>query len=416
MLRYLLLKSFRRRKFISILCIFSMALSVSLFLTVEKVREGVENGFTNSISNADLIVGARSGSLQMLLYTIFHMGEPTNNISWKSYKNIKSNPMIDWTIPISLGDSYKGYRVVATDNNYLKYFQFHDNKHIEVADGKWFENKSHVVLGATVAKKLKHNIGDSIVLSHGITEDAIVSHDDNPFKISGILKATGTPIDKSVYISLAGMELIHLGWQGGFPSYDTSGKEFNEDNFEPKLITSFILRTKNRIALLRVQRMISGYRAEPLTAIIPGVSLSQLWTLLDQVEVAFIGVSFLTIIIGLLTILIILYMSLDQRKREFAILRSVGVSVYMITTLIVFESLLFTFLGAIFGIALQFIILNFIGPLLEMYFAISLAVTPSIEIQDLNVIGVCLMSGLVLSIIPSIKAYRSARLTNISAT
>ena len=124
MISFLSYKSLASRKFISFLCVLSIALSLSLFLMVEKLRNGVEEGFTNTISNADLIVGSRSGPLQLLLYTVFHMGSPTNNIRYSSYEEIKSNPTVAWTIPISLGDSYKGHRVVATDENFFKHYQF----------------------------------------------------------------------------------------------------------------------------------------------------------------------------------------------------------------------------------------------------------------------------------------------------
>ena len=245
MLRFLSLKSFRNRKLISFLCIFSIALSLSLFLIVEKLRKGIEDGFTNSISNADLIVGARSGPLQLLMYSIFHMGEPTNNITIDTYKKIKSHPAVDWTIPISLGDSYRGYRVVATDDNFYRHYQFYGDKNLEILTGEWRTNTFDVILGSQVATKYNHQLGDSIILAHGISAKAMLKHKNTPFKVIGVLKPTGTPVDKSLYISLKGMEALHVGWENGAPSFGRVNPErYKDENLIPNQITSFILRTK----------------------------------------------------------------------------------------------------------------------------------------------------------------------------
>ena len=183
MIAFLSLKSFRDRKFVSFLCVLSISLSLSLFLIVEKLRTGIEESFTNSISNADLIVGARSGPLQLLLYSIFHKGSPTNNITFETYQKIDSLPSVAWTIPLSLGDSYKGHRVVATDQNFFQHYQFQGNKKLALTEGKWMENIFDVVLGSRVAQMLNHKLGDSIVLSHGIAEKALLKHDKTPFQI-----------------------------------------------------------------------------------------------------------------------------------------------------------------------------------------------------------------------------------------
>ena len=241
MLRFLSLKSFRNRKLISFLCIFSIALSLSLFLIVEKLRKGIEDGFTNSISNADLIVGARSGYLQLLMYSIFHMGEPTNNITIDTYKKIKSHPAVDWTIPISLGDSYRGYRVVATDDNFYRHYQFYGDKNLEILTGEWRTNTFDVILGSQVAAKFNHQLGDSIILAHGISAKAMLKHKKTPFKVIGVLKPTGTPVDKSLYISLKGMEALHVGWENGAPSFGRVNPDrYRDENLIPiKLLPLF---------------------------------------------------------------------------------------------------------------------------------------------------------------------------------
>ena len=425
MIRFLAFKSFRNRKFTSFLCVLSIALSLSLFLMVEKLRVGIEEGFTNSISNADLIVGARSGPLQLLLYTIFHMDSPTNNISIESYNAIKGHPAVDWTVPISLGDSYKGYRVVATNTNFLAHYRFGRGKKISLREGVWKDHVFGVVLGDKVYRELKHQLGDSIILSHGLSEESFLHHDQTPFKVTGILNPTGTPVDKSVYISLYGMEAIHATHEGegehegedehaGEDEHDSDHKinldKFSKENLKNDQITSFILRTKNRTALLGLQRFISTYQGEPLSAIIPAVTLTQLWEMLDQLERAFKGVSFFVVVMGFLTILIILYMSLEQRHREIAILRSVGVSAGKITLLLVTEAVLLSCMGAILGLFLQYVFLFFVSPLLEFQYAIHISMAwPSRQEIFVLCWGVAL--GSLFGLVPAFKAYRTS-LTN----
>lgn len=408
MIKFLSLKSLRNRKFISFLCVLSIALSLSLFLIVEKLRTGIEEGFTNSISNADLIVGARSGPLQLLLYSIFHMGSPTNNISMDVYEKIKSQPSVDWTIPISLGDSYRGHRVVATTEDFFKHYQFHGNKKLSIEVGSWGTNVFDVVLGSQVANKLNHKLNHLITLSHGISKSAILKHESTPFKVVGILKPTGTPIDKSLYITLYGMEAVHIGWENGIPSYgEIERSKFQKKNLKTDQITSFILRTKNRISLLGLQRYISTYEVEALSAIIPAVTLTELWSLLDQLENAFLGISLFVIVIGFLTILISLYMSLNERKREMAILRSVGVSVKEITLLLLTEATLLSIIGATTGFIFQYGLLFIISPILESKYALYVPISGPTS-RELIVVLTFIIFGSLFGLVPALKAYKTS--------
>ncbi len=409
MISFLSFKSLNSRKLVSALCVFSIALSLSLFLIVEKLRVGVENGFTNTISDADLIVGSRSGPLQLLLYTVFHMGSATNNIKYSSYKEFRDNDAIKWTIPISLGDSYKGHRVVATNENFYKHYRFFETKKIEMGEGLWATDIFDVVLGSQVAKKQNLKLGDSLVLSHGVSTRSVLDHKDSPFKVTGIMKPTGTPLDKSVFITLYGMEAMHMGWERGTPDYNNlpDYKALSKDDLEITQITSFILRAKRRITLLGIQRYISQFEKEPLMAIIPALTLGELWSLLDQLENAFLGISFFVILIGFLSILIALYMSLDQRGREMAILRSVGVSPLQITLLLVTEASILSILGGVFGLIFQYGLLFIINPILESQYSIFIPIAgPSL--REFLVIGGFMLLGPLSGLIPAIKAYKTS--------
>ena len=423
MLGFLAFKSLKGRLFVGFLCTLTIALSLALFLLVEKLRIGIEEGFTNTISQADLIVGARSGPLQLLLYSVFHIGRPLNNIGYATYKEIQSHPMVEWSIPITLGDSYKGYRVVATNKNFKEHYRFREDRRMSLEMGNWGTGIFDIVLGSKVAKSLKHKIGDPIVLGHGISEVSVHKHDENPFTVSGILKTTGTPLDRAVFISLEGMEAIHkdLGEEENDDHDDdhddhNDGHDHHKDHkhektstrkeeLQPKYMTSVILKTKNPVALLGFQRFLSSYKKEPLTAVIPAMALVELWRFLDQIELAFIGVSMLVIVVGLMSILISLYMSLNERKREMAILRAQGMSAYEITLLLLMESLFLSGIGIVLGILLQYGFVLGVRPFIESSYGIYLELIPPTW-YELKVAGGILILGLFSGLIPAMKAYR----------
>ena len=337
-------KSLNNRRLTSGLTVVSIGLSVTLLLGVERIRVGAWESFSNTISQTDLIVGAKGGTIQLLLYTVFRLGSPTANISYKTYEKWQKHPAVSWTIPYSLGDSHRGFRVVGTDENFYKHYHYHMDQEIHLGQGKQPVSMFDVALGSDVAEKLNYQLGQKIVLAHGVTEGpAIESHEDKPFTVVGILNRTGTPIDRSLYVTLEGMEAIHIDWTDGAPPM--KGREAKASELEKRQlpigqITSFLLRTKSRLETLSLQREINTYEAEPLMAIIPGVSLAELWNSIGYAETALQAVSIFVVIIGFLSMFIALYSSINERRREMSILRAVGAKSSVIIFLLVFEAIL----------------------------------------------------------------------------
>ncbi|WP_315982867.1 ABC transporter permease [Aliamphritea spongicola] len=208
-------KSLLNRRTSVVLTIISIAVSVALLLGVEKVRDQAKQSFANTISGTDLIVGARSGSVQLLLYSVFRIGDASNNITWQSYQDIAGHSRVAWTIPISLGDSHRGYRVVGTNTDYFKHYKYGRKQPLVFTEGQQFSALHDVVLGAEVAAKLGYQMGDELVVAHGTGNASFAKHEDQPFKVSGILAPTGTPVDRALYVSLEAIEAIHVDWQSG---------------------------------------------------------------------------------------------------------------------------------------------------------------------------------------------------------
>ncbi len=409
MIVYLTWKSVQNRKLTSLLCVVSIALSVALLLGVERMKNGARNGFTNTISQTDLIVGAKGGPLQLVLYTVFRIGAPTNNIRYSSYTEIKNFPEVDWTIPISLGDAYRGYRVVGTDENLFKHYRYRGDKGIEVLDGQIPKGVFDVVLGYEVAQKYQHKASDSIILSHGISERSIMEHSNTPFKVVGVLKPTATPIDRSVFITLEGMEALHFGWEDGVPrkEKDISPEKLKKENIHIGQITSFLLKTKNRIQTLKLQRRIDSFPKDPLMAVIPGVALHELWRTLSYVENILYLISLCVLAVGLISVIISLYTSLNERRREIAIFRALGSGIGKVVSLLLFESTLIVLTGIFIGIILLYLGLYFVRPFLESNFSLFLPIQLLSPTEWLYLGGI-LLGGITAGLIPAIKAYRNS--------
>jgi putative ABC transport system permease protein len=357
---FLTWRAFQHRPVTVVLTVASLALSVCLFLTVEKAREASEKNFSEAISQVDLLVGARSGSLQLLLYTLFDMGQPSGNVSIESFEEISKNPSVQWTIPFSLGDGHRGFRTVGTNENFFEHYRFRQDQRPEFQEGVVFSSLWDVVLGATVARELKYHLGSPIVISHGVTrEEGLIHHDNRPFKVVGILRPTGTPLDRSLFISLESMEALHFDWESGAPPREglsAQKKEIDLSQIRVKSITSFFLRTKNRLETLQLQRAINTYKEEPLMALIPGATLSELWRGLSFLEMSLRIISFFVLLIGFFSMMIVMFLSLEERRREMSIHRALGARPRSILSLSLTQSFLLTVLGLLTGFLAYFVV------------------------------------------------------------
>lgn len=389
------------------LTVIAVALSVCLLLGVERLRDGVRTGFEQSVSGADLIVGARGSPLQLMLYAVFRIGEATNNVEWSSVQALAAHPAVAWSIPISLGDSHHGFPVLATDQAYFEHFRYGDRRPLRLAEGRPFQDVFEAVIGAEVADALGYKLGSHITLSHGSGETNLAEHADKPFTVVGILARTGTPVDRTVHIGLDAMEAIHLDWQGGthVPGMSIPAEYVKKFDLTPKTVTAVILGLKSRAAVFAAQRYVNNFRAEPLMAVLPGVALSQLWQVVGVGEKALLAVSALVVVVGLAGLVAVILASLNERRRELAVLRSVGAHPRDILALLTLEGLALTLAGASLGFLLLTGLAWGFGPVIEGRYGIALnAALPSVEELYLlaGVVGV----GLVASLLPGWRAYR----------
>ena len=398
-----------------LMTVFSLVISISLLFGIDHLRHEAKQSFTSTVSGTDLIVGARSGQLNLLLYSIFRIGNATANLSWESYQRIQNHPQIAWTIPISLGDSHRGYRVVGTNQDYFQYYRYAGQQQLQLAQGRVFEEVYDTVLGSEVAARLGYQLGQEIVLAHGIGQVSFSEHKDKPFTVVGILAPTGTPVDQSVHVSLEGIEAIHIDWQQGapMPGRRVSAEQAVAMDLTPKAITAFLVGLNSRAATFMVQRQINEFRGEPLSAILPGVALSELWQMLSMVERLLLVITLLVLLAGLVGMTTTLLASMKERQREIAILRAVGAHPRSLFLLVQLEVLLITLFSLLLAFALLFVALWFGQDVLASRYGLFIGLNPIRE-SSLQLVGVVLGLSLILGCIPSWLAYRRALTDGLS--
>ncbi len=339
----LIAKSLWNRKGTALLTLFSIAISVALLIGVEQIRKGVRTSFSSAVSGTDLIVGARGGSLQLLLYSVFRMGNAPNNLTWESYQDFKKHSRVRWTIPFSLGDSHHGYRVLGTNH-------------------------------------------DPIIVSHGTGSSSFLKHEDRPFTVVGILAPTGTPVDQTVHVSLEGITAMHIDWESGAPPMEEDridNEEVLKRDLTPEAITAFLVGLRSKIHAFSLQREVNTYREEPLSAILPGAALQELWELLRTAETGLRVISAFVVLAGLLGMMTALLSGLNERRREMAILRSVGAGL------------------------LLYLLLFFAQPILQTRLGLFLPLTPP-GIQDYSVLFAIVIAGMLMGALPAYRAYRQS--------
>ena len=387
-----------------------MAISVAIFvlLGIEQIRQQARDSFASTVSGVDLIVGAKTGSLNLLLYSVFRIGSPTDNISWQAYRNIAESDDVQWAIPISLGDSHEGYRVVGTTQAFFEHFSFGKKRRLTFSEGEPFEDTFDAVLGSEVASTLGYSVSTEIVLAHGLASTSFTKHDNQPFVVVGVLAPTGTPVDQTIHVRLEGIEAMHAGASavpiGAFAPADVP----DTDSSEPESITAFMLGLKSRMSTFNVQRQINQFAGEPLMAILPGVALSELWQMMSMFENVLRLISALVLLAAVLGMGAVLLSSIRERRQEIHLLRMMGASPLYLFCLVEMEAIILCVLGIVLGGSSLYVALHFIGDAVFARFGLYLDAT-LLSPEAALMLGAVMVSTVIAAAAPSIKMYTEAK-------
>ena len=405
------------RKGSLLLLLLSVVTSTCLLLGIDLARQSAKASFSNAVAGTDLIVGAQTSPVSLLLYSVFRIGQATRNVPYSEFERLEQDPRVKSALPIALGDSYQGYAVVGTTAAYFESFLYGARQGLEFAQGRAFENYSvgkpaavlfEAVLGAEVAKRLKHSVGDQIALSHGMQiQQSGPSHADKPFTVVGVLKPTGTPVDQSVHISLAGIEAIHVDWAAGVP---VRGAEIPADyvtrfDLQPTSVTAILVALNNRAGVFRIQRELESRLEVALSAILPGVALSSLWQTVGLVERVLLFVAALVALVSALGLISVMLVTLGQRRRELAVLRSAGAGPRAVFGLLCFESALIMWLGVGLGIVLLGLASAVFAPWVQAQFGLQLVALSELG-AGLSAVVAFAVFGSLLGLVPAWRAYQ----------
>jgi putative ABC transport system permease protein len=430
MLLNLAWQSLKERRGSVLLTLAALTLCVVMVLGVEHVRSQAREVFTRTISGTDLIVGARTSQLNLLLYSIFRISAPANNVNYESYEHWQDDARVAWTIPFSMGDSHHGYAVIATNENFFAHFHYGSKQALSFAEGGIFAQTQDAVLGYQVAKKLGYSLGTSLVLAHGTAVVSFHNHDNSPFTVVGMLAPTGTPVDQAIYIQLDAQAALHAQ-EGEAPAHteaanehapaDEAGSEHahadhdhdhaedtaaTHEHAEPPL-TAFLVGLTSRAAVFGLQREINDFAPEALTAILPGVALAELWQALSKVEAVLSLLSGLVMLASLLGLATMLLASMQNRRREMALYRALGARPWMILTLIELEALLLVLAACGLGCCLVCAGLALGQDSLLTEYGIAISLWPFTPVIGLYLI-VIVVAAMLLALIPALSAYRAA--------
>lgn len=397
-----------RRKTV-LLTLLSLVVSISVLISVEHIRVQAKDSFNRTISGVDLIVGAPSGELNLLLYSIFRMGSPTNNIRYDSFTMLQAHESVAWAVPISLGDSHRGFRVMGTNADYFNYFKYGSNRSLAMSSGSVFDGPFDTVIGADVAKTLGYQQGDKIVIAHGIGSTSFVNHDTAPFTIVGILAPTGTPIDKTVHVSLSAIEAIHLTPRKLTELVDNPNAQLPQ----PDTVTSVMLGLNSKFATFTLQRQLNNYQNDRLMAVLPGVAMAQLWQLMASVENVLQIIGYLVLLASLFGLATMLLATMNERQKEIAVLRILGASPMLIVSLVILEALIITILAIVCSVAVVTLSLVLLESWLTAEYGLFL--TSNIFSMDMLILfAIVILATLVTALLPGIEAYKKALHSQLS--
>ncbi len=393
------------------LVVLAIALSTLLLMSFERVRHDVRENFTSAVSGTDLVVGARTGPVQLMLYAVFRLGGATNTIRMDSVREIAKHRAVAWVVPLSLGDSHRGFPVLGTAREYFERFRYGDQQNLALAQGTPFSGDLDglygAVLGAEVADRLHYRLGDHIVLAHGRGRRPGSEQADKPFTVVGILARTGTPVDRTVHISLQALEAIHLDWSAGVPMKGLAipAEQARKFDLEPRQVTAALVGLKGRAAVFNVQRFVNEYEGEPLMAVLPGVALDELWAVVGVGEQLLLALSGLVALVSLAGLVATVLAGLEERRRELAVLRAVGAAPRHVLMLLAIEGALVTLAGVALGALASIALVALAGPWIQAHYGVTLNFglpTPS----QWQLLAAVLAAGLVASLVPGLRAYR----------
>ena len=406
-------KNLRQRALSSALTSLSIALGVAVVVAILTVKEQSQAAFAQSAFGYDLIVGAKGSELQLVLNTVYHLEKSPGNIPYGLYKELAADKRVKMAVPVAVGDSYHGFRLVGTSDRFLKEFEVLPGRSFELSAGRVFDfsedRLDHVmnappdhdhgahempfeaVVGSAAAAATGLGAGSTFVASHGIDEGPGVTAHEEKWTVTGVLRPTGTPNDRAIFINLESFFAIK-----GHPKPGQEGRG-------PE-ISAIIVKSKGNLAARDLVYTL-GRRTDAM-GVLPGAVVGRLFEWFGNVNALLIAVSILVIVVGGVSILVSIYNSMSERRRPIAILRALGARRSTILAIILMEATTLCLIGGLSGVVGGHFLAEAAGRVLRSQAGLSITGWAFHPLEG-AVIGSLLILGILVGLLPALKAYRS---------
>ncbi len=383
----------------TILNIFLLALGIAVITVLLLFNNQLNEKISSNAKGIDLVVGAKGSPLQLILCSIFHIDFPTGNIKLSEAEKIVRHRMIKKAIPLALGDSYKGYRIVGTNHDFPAIHS------AALLSGDWWRNNLEVTIGSTVAELADLKIGDTFTSAHGLTTDGH-AHQENHYRVTGVMKQSNTVVDNLILTDIESIWKMHdLGGDStSIPMHPSSIVPSVEADDSVREVTSLLIQYRNPLAVIQLPRFINGN--SNLQAASPAFETARLFSILGVGVDVLRGFAIVLIFISGLSIFIALYNSLKERQYDLAIMRSMGASRSKLFITIVMEGSFLTFMGSVFGIILGHSVLWLFTIFVEQ--SQKAGMTAAVfYTEEVYILVGSLLLGILCSLMPAIQAYRT---------
>jgi len=364
-----------------------LILGVGIISLLLQLNTLIKDQMDNNLRGIDMVVGAKGSPLQLILSSVYHIDSPTGNISLEEAENISENRMVGSSIKILYGDNYKGFRIVGAEKKFIELYKG------VIKEGEIWNNPYEVLVGSKVYKKLKINLGDNLVSSHGLRETG-QSHEEGTFKVVGLLEPSNSVIDQLIITSPQSVWDIH----------DTHDHEDGDEHeHDDKEITAMLIKFKSPMNIIQFPRQIN--ENTNLQAAVPSYEISRLFKLFGFGIETLSYLAYLIIIVSGFSLFINLFSSMRERKYEMALIRTLGASRFQLSTMIIFESLVLTISGFVLGLLFSRFGVMFVSSMMEESINYNLNSFKILN-EEYWLLGLCILIGIVSSLIPAIQVYK----------
>ena len=372
-----------------------LVLGIGIISLLLQLNSLIKDQMNNNLKGIDMVVGAKGSPLQLILSSVYHVDSPTGNISLAEAEKISKNRMVGSSIKLLYGDNYKGYRIVGAEKKFIELYNG------IIKEGREWNSPYEVLVGSKVYQKLKINLGDELISSHGLRESG-ESHDDESFKVVGLLKPSNSVIDQLIITSPQSVWNIH-------ETHDHDDEDEHEHDHEhehehdDREITAMLIKFKSPMNIIQFPRQIN--ENTNLQAAVPSYEISRLFKLFGFGIETLSYLAYIIIIVSGFSLFINLFNSMNERKYEMALIRTLGASRFQLSIMIIFESLILTILGFILGLLFSRFGVMFVSSLMEESLNYNLN-SFKILIEEYWLLVMSVLIGLISSLIPVIRVYK----------